>query len=98
MGIACGYVGLPRSHPYHGKRYDAINDIQVHGGLTFSGYGKGWNDGLWYLGFDCGHAFDLDDLPTSLTAPPYVLKSKRSDEFVREQTKRLAEQLSKIAT
>ena len=96
MGIACGYVGLPRSHPYHGKRYDAINDIEIHGGLTFSGYGKGWNDGLWYLGFDCGHAFDLDDLPTSLTIPPYVLKSNKSNEFVMEQTKRLAEQLANL--
>ncbi len=95
MGIACGYVGVPRGHPYFGKGCDDV-DVQVHGGLTFAGYWEDIDSEIWWLGFDCGHAFDLDDLPTSLTTPPYVLKSKKSDEFVREQTKRLAEQLASV--
>jgi hypothetical protein len=96
MGIPCGYVGLPQSHPYHGKHYNDIDDIEVHGGLTFSAYWEDLGDGLWYLGFDCGHAFDIDDLPTTLPKHPWAFRSNKSDNFVEEQTKRLAEQLEKI--
>lgn len=58
-GVPVGYVGLPKEHPDFGKHYDNI-DADVHGGLTFSGYWEEENDGLWYVGFDCGHAWDMD--------------------------------------
>ena len=95
VGIPCGYVGLPRSHPYHGKHYNDIQDIEVHGGLTFSDY---WEraDGLWWLGFDAGHAWDIDDLPTTVSEPPYVFKSNKSQEFMEQETRNLAEQLAKV--
>lgn len=36
-GNWCGYVGVPATHPLHGKHYDANGvDVRVHGGLTFS--------------------------------------------------------------
>lgn len=51
-GALCGYVGVPESHPWHGKDYGACtaaepceeswcdhrpeSHIEVHGGLTFS--------------------------------------------------------------
>lgn len=39
-GALCGYVGVPRGHPCHGKHYDAVyeivEDLDIHGGLTFS--------------------------------------------------------------
>jgi hypothetical protein len=36
-GNLCGYVGVPPGHPWHGKRYQDIEDnVKVHGGLTFS--------------------------------------------------------------
>jgi hypothetical protein len=39
-GTLCGYVGVPKSHPLHGKGYQSLYDdnidIDVHGGLTFS--------------------------------------------------------------
>lgn len=37
-GHLCGYVGVPSSHPWHGKEYDNYDLIRpdVHGGLTFS--------------------------------------------------------------
>lgn len=98
MGIPCGYVGLPRSHPYYGKHRREIEDIEVHGGLTYSGYWNNLDHTLWWLGFDCAHAFDIDDLPTTLSGPPYVLKSNKSQDFVEEQTKRLAEQLARVKT
>lgn len=43
-GAWCGYVGIPKDHPLHGKDYDKIYnyeteegvDIEIHRGLTFS--------------------------------------------------------------
>ena len=39
-GSLCGYVGVPPSHPLHGKGYDQCYgedwDLDVHGGLTFA--------------------------------------------------------------
>jgi len=74
MGALCGYVGLPPEHPLHGKDYghDAV-DVSVHGGLTFANFcadeegpdaichiaAPGRPDHVWWLGFDCGHAWDL---------------------------------------
>lgn len=57
MGFLCGYAGVPQSHPLYGLDYDdpLLEDVYAHGGLTFSGE----DDGLWWYGFDCGHAWDL---------------------------------------
>ena len=35
-GYANGYVAIPPDHPLHGKHYDTL-DIEIHGGLTYSG-------------------------------------------------------------
>lgn len=61
----CGYVGLPEGHPLHGIQCDHVEDVAVHGGLTFSGQAAslGWpDDGLWYLGLDCAHLGDAPDV------------------------------------
>lgn len=67
LGHLCGYVALPKSHPYYGKNYDDI-PIEVHGGLTYARacQGKichvpseGESDDVWWVGFDCAHAGDL---------------------------------------
>ena len=72
MGGWCGYVGLPSGHRFHGKTFSAVAvemDVSVHGGLTYSAECQpdgpichtpepGQPDGLWWLGFDCGHAMD----------------------------------------
>ena len=73
-GALCGYVGVPKSHEFFGKDYDAP-DVDVHGGLTFAnscsphkeGDHKGIchveegaaNKTVWWLGFDCAHAYDI---------------------------------------
>jgi len=72
MGNWCGYVGVPPGHPLHGKSYEGV-DVEVHGGLTFAdgcdetaeeGHGichipdPGRPDDVWWLGFDCAHAWD----------------------------------------
>jgi len=73
-GSWCGYVGVPPGHPAHGKGYDAVHELReldVHGGLTFAApcdVGEhavichvpepGEPDAVWWLGFDCAHAWD----------------------------------------
>lgn len=69
QGNLCGYVAVPKGHPAYGQNYDHV-DVEVHGGLT---YGRpcqeegpichvpkpGEPDDVWWLGFDCAHAYDL---------------------------------------
>lgn len=87
MGIASGgwgngYVAVPPSHCLHG--HFIIDNAEVHGGITFNGYGyhlntpKGW----WVFGFDTAHFGDTIE--------------KWSKEAVEEETKRLFWQLFEI--
>lgn len=57
-GYYCGYVALPFTHPYYGIRYQFIDDLDVHGGLTFSGTLHDIAPDKYLLGFDCGHSGD----------------------------------------
>lgn len=71
-GSLCGYVGVTPDHPWYGKHHDEI-DVSAHGGLTYSDLceqgpedhtichvpGPGEPEPLWWLGFDCGHAWDI---------------------------------------
>ena len=59
MGSLCGYIHVPKGHPWHGKDYDDI-ETDVHGGLT---YAYELKDGEFIIGFDCSH---LDDFTPSL--------------------------------
>ncbi len=73
IGALCGYAGVSRDHPLHGKPYVDL-DVDVHGGLTFADgcqHSKdesqgvchvpepGTPDDVWWFGFDCAHCFDL---------------------------------------
>lgn len=69
MGTLCGYVAVPPSHPWHGVPYDNI-DVSTHGGLTYSDScdddgpichvpSPGESDEVWWVGFDCGHCYDV---------------------------------------
>lgn len=96
-GEANGYVAVPPEHPLHGKGYDDIYGIEVHGGLTFSGRidfttipmedvtfisdTKDVPSDWWIFGFDTMHFGDN--------------KVKWSKERVKEETLRLQEQLEK---
>lgn len=69
-GALCGYVGVEPDHPWHGHGYGDHDDIEVHGGLTYS---AGCDEGghichvpapgrahdVWWFGFDCAHHLDL---------------------------------------
>src|SRR5215471_11840288 len=66
-GAWCGYVGVPPGHPSHGMPYDGV-PVEVHGGLTYAASCNppichvpkpGEPEDIWWLGFDCGHAWDV---------------------------------------
>jgi len=102
---------------------DVLSKIEVHGGLTFANKcqdgseedaichipSPGEPDHVWWLGFDCGHAWDLS--PSMLaynrkrfaeTGDPLWDDSRPSDEvyrdiyYVRNEVKSLAKQLASM--
>lgn len=70
LGAWCGYVGVPKGHPYYGLSYRDLYERlypDVHGGLTYSDHCQGeichlHDEGeapVFWFGFDCANAFDL---------------------------------------
>jgi len=54
-------------HPAYGQDREAV-DVEAHGGLTYAARCAGpichvpapdESDDVWWLGFDCGHAYDV---------------------------------------
>lgn len=113
-----GYVGVPLKHPGAGSKmerivgrdidtkYDDI-DVDVHGGLTFSGVGEGGDlrpQGFYWFGFDCAHAGDyspptdprVHQVHVDVTGRtgPSDYETYRNIEYVRGQVRHLAEQLA----
>lgn len=97
-GGLCGYVGVPKGHPWFEKDYGAVKpDPDVHGGLTYANHCQGMicleveegeDQNIWWLGFDCAHAGDLS---------PAFQKIGTHDEYrdvayVRHETENLAKQ------
>lgn len=104
-GSLCGYVGLPSNHPDAGKGYDDV-DVEVHGGLTYSDFcqphadesigichvpAPGESDRVWWLGFDCSHAFDLSPAMRAFSRPDGDVY--RDIDYVKGQVTHLAAQL-----
>ena len=70
-GALCGYVGVPPSHPAHGRHYNVVDtQVEVHGGLTYSDSCQeggeichvpqpGREHDIWWFGFDCAHFMDF---------------------------------------
>lgn len=64
-----GYLGVPPGHPWYEQEYDNLENVHVHGGLTYSGrlqdneYARDepWQGmDIWWVGFDTVHVFDHD--------------------------------------
>lgn len=120
-GNWCGYVGVLPGHKWHGKGYDELGEYpDVHGGLTYADFCmEGAEEGpgvchvpapgrpanVWWLGFDCAHAYDamptmeareaelfkkLNDIP-HLTGP--YARVYRTFEYVRGECASLAKQI-----
>lgn len=90
LGHWCGYVLLPEDHPWHGKCYDDIEGVQVHGGLTYEGTANDeelGNLNLWRIGFDCAHAGDLVPGTKNVYDDVY-----RTQGYAMAETEKLAEQ------
>lgn len=91
LGNWCGYVGLPNVVSFFGVHHDELYDIEVHGGLTFSGAFHDYAN-VWFFGFDCNHGFDF--APFSLSwGQAKDFNSYRTLPYVKAQVKKLAEQL-----
>lgn len=108
-GHLCGYVGVPTSHPLHGKDYETP-DVSVHGGLTFADKCQGKTDGIchevaegepdnvWWFGFDCAHSGDLSPYYDSKYQLCRAVESYKDIGYVRAETLRLAAQLKALET
>lgn len=117
-GNWCGYVAVGPGHPLHGKGYhEAGEHVDVHGGLSYADGCRedepvevavchvpepGSPDDVWWLGFDCGHAFDLQ--PAWVARDPAVRDMAirfryeyRDVAYVRTQCEALASQLAALA-
>lgn len=102
-GHLCGYVAVPPGHPAHEADYDDV-DVLVHGGLT---YGRkcqgrvchvpepGEPADVYWLGFDCAHAWDMR--PSHPTPEWHDADwTYKTVEFVTAECESLAEQLAKM--
>lgn len=106
-GALCGYVGLPPGHPQHGK---GDVSVEVHGGLTYADECAGHichvpepgePDDIWWLGFDCGHCFDMMPAMEALVASLRELRSGfcgtyRTLDYVMNEVESLALQLAEV--
>jgi hypothetical protein len=111
IGVWCGYVGVPLTHPLYGIDCDdiyeesaseeAMMEIEVHGGLTYSDreiLDNPTDEETWWFGFDCGHFGDImpflaDVLPNSVFAN---FGEYKDIEYVKKETENLAVQLKKV--
>ena len=107
-GHWCGYVGVPKDSRLYKKDYyfytesenglskleQAINNIKVHGGLTYADRRRK-NDDTWYFGFDCAHSGDF--MEYYFDYPELEENSTYKDkQFVITECQNLAKQLKEI--
>lgn len=108
-GALCGYVGVPEAHRFFEVDYDKVHDkleeLEVHGGLTFSDRcrpsedesegichaGSIANKTVWWLGFDCGHSGDVSPKYDHGFYDP--MSSYRSFDYVKREVSNLAAQV-----
>jgi hypothetical protein len=105
-GNWCGYVAVPPGHPWHGQSYGQLEDVEIHGGLTYAAPCKGHichvpqpgePDDVWWLGFDCAHSDDLIPfLELERESEPFAPEYKTLA-WVKAETERLAEQVALTA-
>lgn len=107
-GAWCGYVAVSPGHPAHGQEYGGDLDLNVHGGVTYSDRCQGSichvpkpgePDDVWWIGFDCAHAYDLSPGDEAMyrargMASFGMSKQYRDIVYVRREVERLAEQLA----
>jgi hypothetical protein len=121
-GNWCGYAAVPPGHPFHGLKYngDSADDgfsatpagqVDVHGGLTYSGFCDGHichvpkpgaPANVFWFGFDCGHSCDFAP-GYAARYPDFFTNAQRREEVYRDlayvtaEINQLAEQLVAVA-
>jgi len=55
------YVSIPRTHKWYRKDEEKL-DVNVRGGLTFSGTMLTWFGSRWFIGWDYAHICDCIDI------------------------------------
>lgn len=83
LGTLCGYVVVPKHHPWHGMDYEEI-ECEVHGGLT---YGQSLGEFDFAVGFDCAHYGDY------VPGFPSNGDVYRDEKFVRGELEKVVEQM-----
>ena len=118
QGALCGYVGVSEGHHYY-KKDGYEFDLSVHGGITFTSMcspgddeshgichtpGPGEPDHVWWLGFDCAHAWDVcPKMNADLRAAGLHHYGADNDDvyrdiaYVKSQIASLAKQLQEVA-
>jgi hypothetical protein len=114
MGNWCGYVAVPPGHPCHGLRHNNLPDLSAHGGVNYAEPctgdichvpKEGEPADVWWLGFDCGHCFDMTpwmeaqkkkmDFASDDPDAPWCDVYRDAD-YVRSECENLAAQLEQL--
>jgi len=102
FGHRCGYVGIPKTHKLYKSNYESA-PLNVHGGVTFGGGGKGSEypikSELWWFGFDCNH-WGMDKPDPKFTPPEYSSQKRtgkvRTLAYCIKECNNMAKQLTKL--
>lgn len=104
-GALCGYVGVPKSHPYFEKDYNDVPTECAHGGLTFAAkcepnaneakhichrHDIAANAEVFWFGFDCAHSGDL----SPLYSPHWGENIYRNFDYVKNCVEGMAEEFA----
>ena len=95
MMFYCGYVGVPKSHPYFGVEYDTPDSFSIpaHCGLTYSSYMDEYDRDYWFFGFDCGHGGDSSSVEDLSSENPCTFKTF---EFAKDGVFSMYEHLAQV--
>lgn len=94
LGYRCGYVRVPKGHPWHGLEYENV-PASAHGGFT---YAEADTDGGWWVGFDCAHHGDGPDPELKPRVTAFFPSAGRvwSTADVEEECKAICEQAAAV--
>ena len=90
MKHLCGYVFVPPNLIEKVSQHQ--DEFRVHGGVTFCG--EGLLDGLFLIGFDCGHVGDL--IPSMERFGHITGDIYRDINYVKEECTFLAKQIHEL--
>lgn len=98
-----GYIIVNKSHPWFNADPAELENIDVHGHVAWTGlnpFDPSPNPNEFWIGFYCGHPFDLIPYDWELEGKKYPRLFKkhiyRDMEFVRTETAKLAMQASYV--